>query len=217
MAMTGFLRWATCLLLGLNAAYASAETPARARPVQPLATYFSDQDYPASALRAGEEGMVAFRLTVGPDGRAGGCAILGSSGSSSLDSATCRIMADRARFEPARDSNGKATSDEFVGRILWRLPDQPPQPRVEVAFRLWTGCIMGEATKFALTDLPPEEVARRSFPPCTALEALYSREIGQPAPLGQMRTQLTPMVGMMLVRVRDILKAPAEPGGRRDP
>jgi TonB family protein len=209
-SLAGFLPWAACLLFGLIAVPAAAEPAVRARSLQPLATYFSDEDYPAAALRAGEQGIVAFRLRAGPDGKPSGCTILSSSGSSSLDSTTCRILMERPSFEPARDAQGKATSDEFVGRIVWKLPETAPQPRQEAALMLWTGCIMGEATKLVLTDLPPDEIARRSFPPCAALEALYSREIGKQAPLEEMRTQLTPMIGMMLVEVRKVLNAPAE-------
>ena len=40
-----------------------------------------------------------------------------------LDTATCRIMRQRARFTPARDVNGNPASDEHLGEISWRLPE----------------------------------------------------------------------------------------------
>lgn len=210
--------WTACLLLALGALPAEAQPPSRARSLQPLASYFSDQDYPAAALRAGERGAVGFRLSVGADGKPSGCTVFSSSGSSTLDSTTCRILMERPRFEPARDARGKATSDEVEGRIVWRLPDQTPEPRTQAALMLWTGCIMGEATKLALTDLAAEEVARRSIPPCVALEALLARETGQPAPpLEDMRTQLVPMVGTMLVEVRKVLSGPAGAEAGKEP
>ena len=95
--------------------------PARARAN--LGSYVSDADYPAAALRSEEQGATRFRLTVGPDGRVKDCAVTGSSGSSSLDATTCRLMKSRARFTPARDSTGNATNDTINSTIRWVLPD----------------------------------------------------------------------------------------------
>jgi periplasmic protein TonB len=95
--------------------------PARARAN--LASYVSDADYPAAAQRAEEQGTTGFRLTVGPDGRVSNCTITSSSGSSSLDSTTCRLMQRRAKFTPARDSSGNPTSDTVSSRIKWVLPE----------------------------------------------------------------------------------------------
>ena len=102
--------------------------PPEAKKVEParakanLASYVSNEDYPAAALRSEEQGSTRFRLTVGPDGRVKECAVTGSSGSSSLDSATCRLMKSRARFTPARDSSGNATGDTVSSTIRWVLP-----------------------------------------------------------------------------------------------
>jgi protein TonB len=93
--------------------------PARARAN--LASYVSNDDYPASALRNEEQGTTGFRLTVGPDGRVTNCVVTSSSGSSALDAATCRIMRSRARFTPARDNTGSSTTDTVNHRITWRI------------------------------------------------------------------------------------------------
>ena len=96
--------------------------PARARAN--LASYVSNDDYPASAIRAEEQGTTRFRLSVGPDGRVTNCEITSSSGSSALDSTTCRLMQRRAKFSPARDSSGNPTTDTVPGTIRWVLPDE---------------------------------------------------------------------------------------------
>jgi protein TonB len=96
--------------------------PARARAN--LSSYVSNDDYPPSALRANEEGTTGFRLTVGPDGRVTACTVTSSSGSSALDSTTCRLMRSRARFTPARDSSGQPTTDSASGRIRWQIQDE---------------------------------------------------------------------------------------------
>lgn len=89
-----------------------------------LAALISDADYPPSAQRAGEEGTTGFALNIGPDGRVTGCNVTSSSGSSALDQATCRILQRRARFTPARDSNGQPTADTYRARITWQLKDE---------------------------------------------------------------------------------------------
>ncbi len=87
-----------------------------------LRTLFSGDDYPASAQSSGAEGTVRASLTIGPDGRVTGCNIVQSSGNGSLDSTTCNILRRRAKFTPARDSNGNATSDTITTpSIVWRL------------------------------------------------------------------------------------------------
>jgi protein TonB len=103
-----------------------AVTPARAKAN--LVSLFSDKDYPADALAAREQGIVGFALDVGPNGRVSGCTITRSSGSSELDSATCRLIRSRARFTPALDAAGATISDEVRGRINWVLPPPPPPP-----------------------------------------------------------------------------------------
>jgi protein TonB len=94
--------------------------PAKARAN--LASYVSNDDYPDSAIRNEEQGTTGFRLDVGPDGRVTNCSVTSSSGSSSLDSTTCRLMRSRARFTPATDSSGARTTDSVSGRIRWVLP-----------------------------------------------------------------------------------------------
>jgi protein TonB len=87
-----------------------------------LRTLFSPDDYPASASSAGAEGTAQAQLTIGPDGRVTGCSITRSSGNGSLDSTTCNILRRRAKFTPARDSNGQPTSDTITTPpITWRL------------------------------------------------------------------------------------------------
>jgi protein TonB len=102
----------------------AADQSAPARPLRPMAAYFSSDDYPATEHE--EYGTSIFRLTVGPNGRVSKCAITGSSGSYALDSATCRVLLSRARFKPALDREGRPTIGAAVGRIVWRLADDDP-------------------------------------------------------------------------------------------
>lgn len=95
--------------------------PQRARAN--LAAYFSNDDYPYAAIREEAQGQVAFRLTVGRNGRVKRCEVTVSSNHASLDNATCRILRARARFVPARDGKENRIEDQVTGRIRWVLPD----------------------------------------------------------------------------------------------
>jgi protein TonB len=107
------------LIIGLAAIFVSAAPAESADP--PARTYTTDVDYPPAALRAREQGTVEFRATVGPEGRVTECTITHSSGSASLDAATCELMRTRARFTPARE-NGNPTSETINSRFRWVLP-----------------------------------------------------------------------------------------------
>jgi TonB family protein len=100
----------------------AAGTAGRARARANLASYLSPDDYPAAALRNNEQGLVAFTLDIGPDGRVAACRIRQSSGSAALDSATCRIMRSRARYTPARNARGVAVIDRQDANVRWVLP-----------------------------------------------------------------------------------------------
>jgi protein TonB len=90
-----------------------------------LAGLISTDDYPSDALRNQQTGTVRVRLDVSSGGRVTGCSVVSSSGVPSLDSATCRLLTSRARFTPARDSNGNPTSDTVTSpAIVWRIQEQ---------------------------------------------------------------------------------------------
>ena len=87
-----------------------------------LVGLFSADDYPVEALRKNEQGTVVARLQIDRKGRVSDCTLLQSSGSRALDMATCDILSRRARFTPARNSDGHAVPDTYDQRVMWRLP-----------------------------------------------------------------------------------------------
>jgi protein TonB len=87
-----------------------------------LRTLFTADDYPASAQAAGAEGTAQAELTIGTDGRVVSCNLVRSTGNTALDQATCNILRRRAKFTPARDSNGNPTTDTVTTPpIRWQL------------------------------------------------------------------------------------------------
>jgi protein TonB len=88
-------------------------------------------DYPPAAKRAGIEGSVTVRYTVGLDGRASGCAVTRSSGNAELDAATCRIIERRFRYRPAKDRQGRSVAETVRRTFDWLLPYRRPATRAE--------------------------------------------------------------------------------------
>jgi TonB family protein len=86
-----------------------------------LVGLFSDADYPEAAVMRGQGGRVGFALLITEDGRVADCMIVSTSGVPSLDSQACALLRIRARFEPARDNDGKPAKDSVVGGIVWRM------------------------------------------------------------------------------------------------
>ncbi len=96
-----------------------ANRPPRGDP----AAFFTDV-YPAAAIRAGEQGRVVARLRIDETGTPVECQIVTSSGSTSLESATCGIALNRVRFDPARDARGAAKASYYTLPVTWKLPDR---------------------------------------------------------------------------------------------
>lgn len=95
-------------------------------PRGPIDTYFTNDDYPAAALRAEEQGEVAVALTISARGRVSDCTIAASSGSAALDRATCALLNRRARFHPALDADALATQGIYRTTVTWRIPRNEP-------------------------------------------------------------------------------------------
>jgi periplasmic protein TonB len=94
---------------------------ARATPRGNPGRWVSNDDYPSRAIREEAQGTVRFTLTVGPDGRATDCQVTGSSGNATLDETACRLLRQRARFDPKLDGDGNPVSDTWSSSFRWEL------------------------------------------------------------------------------------------------
>ena len=79
-------------------------------------------DYPRAARRAGIEGSVSVRFTVGTDGAVSGCRVVRSSANAELEATTCRLIERRFRYEPARDAQGRPVAEVVSRTFDWLLP-----------------------------------------------------------------------------------------------
>jgi len=102
-----------------------ADRPApTAEPAGNPGLWFSNDDYPAEARRRNQQGRVQMRLKIDPNGMPRACAIVASSGSVSLDNATCDLAMRRARFAPPLGADGEAVWGSWTGAIRWQLTDE---------------------------------------------------------------------------------------------
>ncbi|MBT8427146.1 MAG: energy transducer TonB [Erythrobacter sp.] len=102
---------------------AATFTPVGAKPRNDPGAWLRDRDYRSSWVRQELTGVASFRLDIAASGKVTGCRISGSTGHSQLDEATCRLVQQRAKFEPARGSNGEPVSGQYTGSVLWQLPE----------------------------------------------------------------------------------------------
>ena len=84
--------------------------------------FFGTDDYPPEAIRASEQGRVVAKLWIDPSGRVVSCTVLQTSGSVSLDQATCRIALDKVSFVPATDRRGRPVAATYTLPVRWVLP-----------------------------------------------------------------------------------------------
>lgn len=126
------------ILLALTApALAAGGNPKPAVPLANPGDWVSSNDYPPAALREELEGVSRFIVTIDPNGLVENCRISVSSGSAELDAATCRLVTDRARFEPARNNRGKPTTGSWASSVRWQIPndDENLQPQAGLSIR----------------------------------------------------------------------------------
>jgi len=101
-----------------------------------LGETFTPDDYPLEALRRNETGTAASILAINKQGRVTHCQIETSSGSNELDTQTCRLYRDRARFEPARDRRGRKIASSIRQRTRWQIPGRMLPPLADGHARL---------------------------------------------------------------------------------
>jgi TonB family protein len=100
----------------------------RAKPIGNPGEWVTTNDYPAQALREERQGTVAFTLQVDAKGAVTNCTVTSSSGTPALDQETCRLIMLRAKFQPAKNKQGRAIAGKFSSRVRWQIPQSPASP-----------------------------------------------------------------------------------------
>ncbi len=97
--------------------------PVGAKPRGNPGSWVTVNDYRSSWINRGMTGTARFRLEIGTNGRVENCTITASSGYSELDKATCALVSQRAKFDPARDQAGANTTGSYTNSVRWELPE----------------------------------------------------------------------------------------------
>ena len=85
-----------------------------------IAGALTNADYRRTRPPEGAAGTVVVSYRIRADGRVDHCTVLRSSSYAVLDDATCRLIEQRFRFEPARDAGGRAIDWEVRTDYTWR-------------------------------------------------------------------------------------------------
>jgi protein TonB len=102
---------------------ASLYDPVGAKPKGNAGKWVTNDDYRSRWIMEEMAGTARFRLSIDARGKVTGCTITRSTGHAPLDSATCDLVTKRARFDAARDGNGKAVAGSYTGSVTWRIPE----------------------------------------------------------------------------------------------
>ena len=85
------------------------------------ASWISYTDYPADAADNNQMGTVIARMSMDATGRVTACNVVVSSGTRSLDDATCRAALKRGQFHPAIGADGAPTAAQRIVSTIFRL------------------------------------------------------------------------------------------------
>lgn len=102
-----------------------ARVHVQAEPDGSPARWVTTDDLPRAFYGMPNPLTVAAWLHLGVDGRPTRCDIGQSSGEELLDLQTCRLFMARARFTPARDSEGQPVATIVQHRVRWQSPPRP--------------------------------------------------------------------------------------------
>jgi TonB family protein len=122
------------LVLVATAPEAAQTSPTPAKPLNSPMFWVTANDYPAEATRELAQGTTAFRLTIDSEGKVANCEIVESSKVPLLDTQTCSLILQRARFAPATDDTGKPVQGSYRNRVTWRIPETSAKlPMIEAS------------------------------------------------------------------------------------
>ena len=87
-----------------------------------LIALFTASDYPESLRSANKQGSLQALLRLDASGKVTGCRGIDVLGDPAFVTVSCKIIAQRARFEPAKDASGAPTESFYLTpKLTWRL------------------------------------------------------------------------------------------------
>jgi protein TonB len=102
---------------------ASLYDPVGAKAKGNPGTWVTNEDYRPRWIAEELSGTARFTLQIDARGKVTGCTITRSTGHAALDKATCDLVSKRARFDAARDGNGKPVAGSYSNSVRWSIPE----------------------------------------------------------------------------------------------
>ncbi|MFM7348024.1 MAG: energy transducer TonB [Erythrobacter sp.] len=96
--------------------------PVGAQPRNDPLRWVTNEDYRPRWILEQMAGTARFTLAIDTTGRVTDCKLNRSTGHPPLDTATCELVKQRARFEAARDETGKPVAGSYTGSVTWKIP-----------------------------------------------------------------------------------------------
>ncbi|MDF8334128.1 TonB family protein [Novosphingobium cyanobacteriorum] len=151
-------------------ALVAADAARAAEPTAPVPAsnpgfWVTTEDYPARALREEREGVVRFALTVSAEGTPTGCEIVQSTGSPDLDTQSCALIMERARFTPATDKKGRPVEGTYRSSVRWVIPRTAEPPKagtLEFSFIVQPDGSMTDCKVVRMEGEATEEMKRKA-------------------------------------------------------
>ena len=106
-----------------DSAPGAALDPVAAAPRGDPGRWITDDDFRTVWINRGYSGIAGFTLSIDAAGRVTDCSLIRSTGHEALDTATCRLLERRARFDPARNAAGDPVPGTFNSSVNWQIPD----------------------------------------------------------------------------------------------
>jgi TonB family protein len=100
---------------------------------EPVAMWFSSNDFPSERIKEGNSGTVLLRVVVSPDGILRTCDVEESSGDAKLDEYTCRLTRKRAKFRAAKWLDGSPAYGVYRVPVVWLVPKNSGEFRKRLA------------------------------------------------------------------------------------
>lgn len=93
----------------------------REGPSADLAQLFNSDDYPGFAVLRGQSGRVALVVLVDEQGKVADCTVTEPSGVASLDTQSCAVIKQGAKYKPAVGLDGKPSKSAVFQTISWKM------------------------------------------------------------------------------------------------
>lgn len=92
----------------------------RAKPLD-VGNWINPRNYPKGMLNNGQSATVTFRIMVDANGAPTDCIIQEATSPREVGPETCKMLMQKAKFQPAKNRDGAPVPDFFVNQVSWYM------------------------------------------------------------------------------------------------